>query len=142
MRAAILQTPAASELLHSADTAARELDGLAVSVIGDPDRDRLSESSTPSIKNLVDRVTWMIADTTAGPTHTQREAIDRAEAALTAAGSRRDDVLTEIDSITERRSSAADSRGSPSPSVECLPEAEVAGRVPSADIDTPNPPAT
>jgi photosystem II stability/assembly factor-like uncharacterized protein len=100
VRATILRTPAAAELLASADAAATALDDVAIRLLGDTDRARLDEATTPSIRALVDRVVKHRSDTTAPPTRTQRDAIERARREFEAFEARRVESQAEIDAIT------------------------------------------
>ncbi len=100
VRATILRTPAATDLLASADAAANTLDDVANRLLGDTDRARLDEATTPSIRALVDRVVKQRSDTTAPPTRTQRDAIERARREFDAFEPRRVESQAEIDAIT------------------------------------------
>jgi hypothetical protein len=106
LRAAITQAPAAVPLLARTDAAAAALDQLATSLLGDADRTRLHEATSPSIRSLVDRVVWHHRDTTSAPTGTQRATIERAGAALETATSARDEVIAELDAITSELDAA------------------------------------
>ncbi len=99
VRATILETPAAAELLSRADAAARALDDVATRLLGDTDRTRLDEATVPSIRALVDRVVKQHRRTTAPPTQTQRDAIERSRLEFASFEVERDESLAEIDAI-------------------------------------------
>ena len=106
LRATILLTPRAAELLGRTDAAGRALDDVAIRLLGDTDRSGLDEATVPSIRSLVERVVKMHRDTTAAPTRTQRDSIRRATLAFESFEVERDDVLDEIDAITAQLDAA------------------------------------
>lgn len=85
LRAGIIATPSATSLLAPLDTLHRQLEDLAVVLTSDPVRDKMAEPSSPTIAQAVGRVVGHHQNTTLAPTATQREAIDRAEAAFAVA---------------------------------------------------------
>jgi hypothetical protein len=109
VRATILATPAAARLLGPADAAARTLDDVAIRLLGDTDRARLSEARTPSIRDLVDRVVKLHRETTAPPTQAQRDAIERSRLEFEAFEATRDETLAVVDAITAQLDAASGS---------------------------------
>lgn len=84
LRAGLAVTPAApNELVSRLDQANRRLEQVARRLTGDAVRERLAEADTPSVQELVGRVTAYQWDTTGPPTSTQRAAVARADAELT-----------------------------------------------------------
>ncbi len=100
VRATILVTPAAASLLEPADAAAHDLDAVAIRLVSDVDRMRLSEATAPSIRDLVDRVVRLHGQTTGPPTRTQRDAIERAALEFDEVEVGLDQTAAEIDAIT------------------------------------------
>jgi len=82
LRAGIVDTPGAVDLLAPLDEIHRQLETLGRTLAGDPVRRRLAEADGPSIRDLVDRVTGHQWATTGPPTQTQRSSIERAAAAF------------------------------------------------------------
>ncbi|MEO6653389.1 MAG: glycosyl hydrolase [Ilumatobacteraceae bacterium] len=106
LRATILVTPAAAELLEPLDAAARALDDVAIRLLGDTDRIRLSEAVTPSIRALVDRVVRQHRETTGPPTRTQRDAIERSRSEFATLEQDLAESLAAIDAIAARLDAA------------------------------------
>ncbi len=85
MRAALTRAPAADPALFGRiDALARDFDGIALRLRGDPVRGRLNESSVPSISGRVGNVVGGHWQTRLTPTATQRRNVDIAEADLVA----------------------------------------------------------
>ena len=61
---------------------------------------KLEEPTAPSIKGLVDRVSYFHWTTSAAPTATQRTAIDRAASEFEPARAELDDVQAELLAVT------------------------------------------
>ncbi len=107
VRATILETPTASGLLGAADATARALDDVAIRLLGDTDRARLSEATSPSIRDLVDRVVKLHRNTTAPPTRTQRDAIERAQLEFETLEADLAGTIAEIDAVTAQLDAAS-----------------------------------
>jgi photosystem II stability/assembly factor-like uncharacterized protein len=83
MRAALLETPGADpELFSRMDALEASLAGMQVRLSGDPARQQLDESTSPSIRGRVSQVVSGHWDTRQTPTGTQRESVAIAAAAF------------------------------------------------------------
>ena len=80
MRAALLEAPAAPlALFGDLDALDSRLQGYAIRLFGDPARQRLNESTVPSISNRVGRVIGGHWDTRQTPTATHRRNLEIGE---------------------------------------------------------------
>ena len=81
LRAALIQTPKATpEMFARLDELEKELAALGTHLSGDPTRQRLKESTVPSIRSRVGQVAYGHWDTRQAPTNTQKQNIEIAEA--------------------------------------------------------------
>ncbi|MFW2382373.1 MAG: hypothetical protein ACN4GZ_11485, partial [Acidimicrobiales bacterium] len=82
LRAGMIATPAAADLLIRLDQIKGRLEDVALRLHGDPIREKLSEPASPSVRSIVERITVHAGNTTGAPTATQRLAIDSAAVAF------------------------------------------------------------
>ncbi len=98
--AALKQTPTASaEHFAVYRSLTKELAELRMDLSGDPIRQRLDESTTPSIYQRVGYVTAGHWDTRQNPTASQRESIEIAESEFTVFKVRLDDFLKKVENF-------------------------------------------
>ena len=80
LRAGIVATPGAAEMLTRLEAVHRSLQELKRELDGDPVRSKFEEPAVPGIRDLVNRAASFHWQTTAKPTATQRASVDRAAA--------------------------------------------------------------
>jgi len=101
LRAGVLATPAAADLLSGLETAHRELEDIGVRLVGDPVLQKVHEPTTPSLREQVSRVVNHHRNTTGPPTATQRTAIDQASAEF-------DGLIAELGAVTDALDAVTD----------------------------------
>ena len=109
LRAGVAATPGAVALTNDLEAVNRELEEVAVRLVGDAVREKLAEPAVPSISEAVDRVVSTQWSTTSAPTQTQRASIERAGGAFEA-------TVRELDGVAVRLSElsrALDASGGP-----------------------------
>ncbi len=107
LRATLTRTAdAGPALVTRLETAHRRLEELRRELAGDPVRQRLAEADVPSIAGAAERVANFDWRTTAGPTHTQIETVERARAEINEWRLRLDEVIVELDSVAADLDSA------------------------------------
>ena len=80
LRAGVVETPAAVGMIARLEDIDRRVEVLNRTLNGDPVRQRLSEPTVPSIRELIGRSFEFHGSTTGPPTATQRNAVERAAA--------------------------------------------------------------
>ncbi len=80
LRAGIAATPDALDLLPTLSDVHERLESVAVTIVGDPVRQRLAEPTSPTTKDTIDRIVGHHRSTTGPPTHTQQQRFEHATA--------------------------------------------------------------